>query len=86
MVVGLNYRVASLGFLYLGEEGVDGNAGLLDQVDLDLLDILGLGDHGGNLDGKARGVQRSQSGGCRPYSNFHHRFFFKFLSLSFEPR
>ena len=32
VVVGLNYRVASLGFLYLGEEGVDGNAGLLDQV------------------------------------------------------
>lgn len=32
VVVGLNYRVASLGFLYLGEEGVGGNAGLLDQV------------------------------------------------------
>ena len=38
VVVGLNYRVASLGFLYLGEEGVDGNAGLLDQVELELLD------------------------------------------------
>ena len=25
--------MASLGFLYLGEEGVDGNAGLLDQVE-----------------------------------------------------
>ena len=33
VVVAMNYRVASLGFLYLGEEGVDGNAGLLDQVD-----------------------------------------------------
>ena len=33
VVVAMNYRVASLGFLYLGEEGVDGNAGLLDQVE-----------------------------------------------------
>ena len=32
VVVSLNYRVASLGFLHLGEEGVTGNAGLLDQV------------------------------------------------------
>lgn len=31
-MVSLNYRVASLGFLHLGEEGVTGNAGLLDQV------------------------------------------------------
>lgn len=42
VVVAMNYRVASLGFLYLGEEGVDGNAGLLDQVDH--LDILHLDD------------------------------------------
>ena len=40
VVVGLNYRVASLGFLYLGEEGVGGNAGLLDQVEGGLLYIL----------------------------------------------
>ena len=39
-MVGLNYRVASLGFLYLGEEGVGGNAGLLDQVEGGLLYIL----------------------------------------------
>ena len=32
MVVSIQYRVASLGFLYLGQEGVSGNAGLLDQV------------------------------------------------------
>ena len=33
MVVSLQYRVASLGFLYLGEdEGVSGNAGLRDQA------------------------------------------------------
>lgn len=31
IVVSIQYRVASLGFLYLGEEGVTGNAGLLDQ-------------------------------------------------------
>ncbi|XP_059085955.1 acetylcholinesterase-like [Tigriopus californicus] len=31
IVASLQYRVASLGFLYLGDEGVDGNAGLLDQ-------------------------------------------------------
>ena len=31
IVASLQYRVASLGFLYLGEHGVDGNAGLLDQ-------------------------------------------------------
>ena len=36
MVVSIQYRVASLGFLYLGDQedggGVRGNAGLLDQV------------------------------------------------------
>ena len=31
-MVSIQYRVASLGFLYLGQEGVSGNAGLLDQV------------------------------------------------------
>ena len=31
IVVSIQYRVASLGFLYLGEGGVEGNAGLLDQ-------------------------------------------------------
>ena len=31
IVASLQYRVASLGFLYLGGEGIDGNMGLLDQ-------------------------------------------------------
>ena len=31
IVATLNYRLASLGFLYLGAEGIDGNQGLLDQ-------------------------------------------------------
>eukprot|EP00095_Tigriopus_kingsejongensis_P010296 maker-scaffold148_size310697-snap-gene-0.17 protein:Tk10296 transcript:maker-scaffold148_size310697-snap-gene-0.17-mRNA-1 annotation:"acetylcholinesterase 1" len=31
IVASLQYRVASLGFLYVGQEGVDGNAALLDQ-------------------------------------------------------
>ncbi len=31
IVASLQYRVASLGFLYLGEEGIEGNQGLLDQ-------------------------------------------------------
>ena len=32
MVVSIQYRVASLGFLYLGDQEVTGNAGLMDQV------------------------------------------------------
>ena len=31
IVASLQYRVASLGFLYLGAEGIEGNQGLLDQ-------------------------------------------------------
>ena len=31
IVASLQYRVASLGFLYLGAEGINGNQGLLDQ-------------------------------------------------------
>ena len=31
IVASLQYRVASLGFLYLGSEGIEGNQGLLDQ-------------------------------------------------------
>ena len=31
IVASLQYRVASLGFLYLGAEGIQGNQGLLDQ-------------------------------------------------------
>jgi acetylcholinesterase len=31
IVASIQYRVASLGFLYLGSEGVEGNMGLLDQ-------------------------------------------------------
>ena len=32
MVVSIQYRVASLGFLFLDQDDVLGNAGLLDQV------------------------------------------------------